>query len=865
MANLTGEYDVAVEVSIEAVNRILAVVHENEDTRFPVLPHGMKIQVDDTYRGDGDPVPESQRTGVQAAVEMQVSTPTLSLPQGPVIGGAMTLARIRPIGGWDLPRASDVSIRVGVRAWVHGAPEPSIPTFVHGDVVVNANVVRTTFDSLPDLGTVSEGVLLRRFGPMFGGTFIGLDRSTGLGVSFLPAPGTTITDEERVRVQQIIRNVFVGDFKPVTFQVSMPDVVHKWDYRLEPTHAAVALMMVLTDRTLGAGAVGSMPGGLVPAGSDFAIAVGRDYILPLFKSQVLQNMPSEFSFSKYRVRAKVRPDWQAAEFTLQPGRIVLTITGNGTISWWGIDDSFSFTIRLGFTLAVVGGALELQAAGDPEVNLHDVAVGEGYIEGKARQRIRTERDHALNASRAQIREALNVQRQLAEVMSAVVPSSDLTVTGVQIRPEGILIPGRIGVAPSRPVVVRHVRRQGMIDAVESWIPGGTIDRFVWSRETPVLSPLMAGGGIPGGGGQRIEEHRFVTEEPTSPVAFELRCLDVHGRRVTSGGTMASVSGHTCGFYIPIAPWPLVPRPARSGRAMPVLPLRGTRPDGTLGIVGHFSLWGAGLAPSDGATTLVVHFAGEKWQETIDAFASALKESRGGAIVAVVLLPGGDMTKPSRTTIETEAALVVGEDVDGHWAESLGVSKTPATVVIDRRGRVVFREEGPVSRSGLGSALTEYAKPDGRLWWQPLRLGVGPGDAAPEFPFRIGGGAELSLRRMRGRPVALTFWSAWCEPSLEQLRELRRASEAANGRGPMILAIGDGESADSVSRIAREEQLPFAMIPDPAREISRRFVVSLWPSTLWIGANMRVEAVSLGLTSMGGHPPGTHDVQVKCNH
>lgn len=867
MANLTGEYDVAVEVSVDAVNRILAAVHENEDTRYPVLPHCMKIQVDDSYRGESDPIPESQRTGVQAAVEMQLSTPILSLPEGPVIGGVMNVLRLRPIGGvFDVPRASDVSIRVNVRAWVRGDPQPSIPTFVHGDVVVNANVVRTTFSPFPDTGTISENVLMRRLGSIFGGTFIGLDRSTGLGVSFIPAPGTTVADEERVRIQQIVRNVLVGDFKPVTFEVSMPDVVHKWDYRLDPAHASAALMMVLTEKNLGSGAPGSMPGGLVPAGSDFAIAVGRDYILPLLKSQVLQNMPSEFSFSKYRVRAKVRPNWQAAGFDLEPGRIVLTVTGNGTISWWGIDDSFSFTIRVGFTLAVVGGALELQAAGDPDVDLHDVAVGEGYIEGKARKRIREERDHALNATRAQIREALNVQGHLADVIERIVPSpAGLAITGVQIRREGILVPGRIGVAPSRPVVVRHVRRQGMIDAVESWIPGGTIERFVWSRDTPVLTPLMARGGFPGGGGQRVEEHRFVTEESISPLAFELRCLDVHGRRVTSGGSMAPVSGHTCGFFVPIPPWPSVMWPSRAGRTMPVVPLRGARPDGTLGIVGHFSLWGSGLAPSDGATTLVVHFAGEKWEETIDAFASTLKESRGGAIVAVVLLPGGSLTKASRTTIETEAALVVGEDVDGHWAESLGVSKTPATVVVDRRGRVVFREEGRVSQSRLGSALSEYAKPDGRLWWQPLRLGVGAGDLAPEFPFRLGGGAELSLRRMRGRPVALTFWSGWCEPSLEQLRELRRASEAASGRGPMILAIGDGESADSVSRIACEEKLPFAMIPDPAREISRRFVVSLWPSTVWIGANMRVEAVSLGLTSMGGYAPGTHDVQVKCSH
>ena len=73
MADLTGHYDVAVEVSVGAVNQILAAVHENEDTRHPVLPHRMKRLVDDTPRGEGDPVPASQRTGVEAAVELQLS------------------------------------------------------------------------------------------------------------------------------------------------------------------------------------------------------------------------------------------------------------------------------------------------------------------------------------------------------------------------------------------------------------------------------------------------------------------------------------------------------------------------------------------------------------------------------------------------------------------------------------------------------------------------------------------------------------------------------------------------------------------------------------------------------------------------
>jgi hypothetical protein len=53
-------------------------------------------------------------------------------------------------------------------------------------------------------------------------------------------------------------------------------------------------------------------------------------------------------------------------------------------------------------------------------------------------------------------------------------------------------------------------------------------------------------------------------------------------------------------------------------------------------------------------------------------------------------------------------------------------------------------------------------------------------------------------------------------------------------------------------------MTFPLIPDPVRAISRRFVVGVWPSTVWIGPDMRVEAVHLGLTALdGAAPKGYH--------
>jgi peroxiredoxin len=856
MANLTGEYDVTAEVSIAAVNRILAALQENENHTYPVLPHSMSMPVDDTPRGPGDPVPEAERTGFQAQVEIQVSTPTISLPTGgPILDGVAWAARLGPgrVVGWDPWQASDVSIRTGVRAWVRGAPQPSLPAFLHGDLIVNANVVRSGGPIvIGPVPSAMRGLLGPLGGSLFDDTFVGLDRSS-MSVTFQPAPGTTVSEEERLRVEQIVRNALRGDdLNPVTFKVAVPDDVNAWDFRLLPDRASVMVMLVLGERTPSGNAPQSVSGGLIPPGSDFAIAIGRDFILPMMKSQVIGDFPESYSDSEWGVSATIRPDWAGAGFDLEPGRIVLNVHGNGHISWWGVEDDFTFDVRVPLGLQVVNNGLEPVAAGDPEVDFHDIAVGEGYVEGKAKERLKTERDNALNASRAQIRESLAVQKRLEEILAGLHPSpAGVTLTGVEIRPEGVVVPGRIGLGPSLPVVVRQVKREGMLDALGSWIPGGTIDRFVWSRQQIVVSPgVMAAGSI-SHLGEAEEVHRFVTEDGgfgPGEVFEPVRCLEVQGTRVTAGG-LALVSGHTCGFHVPVPPWPIVDWPVRGGRSLPSVPMRGLRPDGSMGIVGHYSPWASGLAPSDGATTMVVHFATGPWEETAKVLQEGLKRQRDSAVVVVVVLPEGGLSQRAEA-LDASAAFLLAEDPDGHWAEGLGVT-APATVLVDPKGQVAWKEEGELAASKLSRALSRHAEPGGKVSWQPLRLGVVAGDKPPEFRFGAAGGAELSLRRMQGRRTVLAFWTSASQPSVEQLRELKAAHESSGERGPVVLGVGDGETGEAAAKVAKEEALPFPVIPDPERAISRRYGVGCWPTTVWIGPNMRVEAVNFGLTPMNG--------------
>jgi peroxiredoxin len=336
------------------------------------------------------------------------------------------------------------------------------------------------------------------------------------------------------------------------------------------------------------------------------------------------------------------------------------------------------------------------------------------------------------------------------------------------------------------------------------------------------------------------------------------CLEVQGTRVVAGGGTAPITAHTCGFYHPLPPFVVSGFAVVEARALPVLPMGGVRPDGLVGTVGHYSPWASGRAPRSGATSLVVHFAAGRWDETVAALQEGLGGLRETAVVVAVLFPDGELERASRARIETEAAFLVGEDLDGQWADTFGVSGRPATVLVDPRGAVAWREEGALSPAKLAKALKQHATAGGRVSWQLLRMGVAAGDTPPEFLFRIGRGAELSMRRMRGRRVAVTFWAGWCDPSMEQLREFARAYEATRGDGPLVLAVGDGEDEHRAAQVAKEEGLPFPVLPDPDRAISRRFGVGCWPSTVWIGPTMRVEAVNFGLTAVAERSDGGAD-------
>lgn len=827
MANITGEYDVVTEVSIGLVNAILAVIHANENEAFPQLPHSLRQNVDDRYQGPADPIPQGQRTGVQTRTEVQSSTPTVSLPIPGLVEpiwstsrpGVRTAVRIGgdvrvPIGPVNPGRGPtcwpQVSASVRLRAWLRDRPS-ELPEFLDGYLVLNAGLMRTT---------------------LAGRTFLGFDYTSGPQVSFEPAAGTSITDAQRGVADQILSNYIRADAEPVSFKVDLPPEVKRFDYALQPNgpRQSAMLMFCLTSRPAGPLGTRSVTTRFLDAGSDVAVAVGRDYLLDQLRTKLLADVLPEYTASGTGFSASIRPDWSSATFDLQPGRIVVSISGSGSITYgWGwasVTDGWSFDVTQAVALVVDGGSLMPAVEEDPDVQLHDVAAFGGTIRDEATKRIRAQLTQTIADNAAQIRHDLDVTAQLEKVISALTPASPgVVLTGVDIRPEGVVAAGTVALAPSSPVVVKRAPLNGLSDAFESWIPGGTIERFVWDS--------------------RIEEHRFVTEKRIGVV--DMSCLTVQGTRVTHGGGLVAVSAEDCPLLVSALPvvqqLPVPPDPCNR----PLLPLLSDAAEGKVTVVGHYDPWATGLAPTAGPTNMLVHFAGGRWAEAARAIEEALAKRKDDAAVVVVgVVDRDELAAAGAATLGGRATLLLTEDSTGSWSRVFAVEKPPASVLLGPDGAMRWRDEGEVDPGKLAKVLNELLVPGGQVSWRALRTVVGPNDRAPDAPLRLGDGSELPFRRLRGKPVVLCFWTSCSEPSIEQLRQLRAALDVGREDQPAVLGIGDGEGPQEVAELEKREQLPFPLVADPERSIARRYGVHAWPTVVQIGADGVVAAAGHGL-------------------
>lgn len=891
MANdLTGGFDVVAEFAIPAANRVIAAMHRAE--RFL---HSMSVRVDGTrrpdHRGDlptlvasvdslGEPSVDHDRiptrpplagigtTSASSSVFDSIVNPGLAIADLPElvpspIRGRAQLQLSPPTISVPDNSGTNVTVKMEMRCrYFPDKDTPRLAEFIRGDLQITAPVSQVASQDARVVEIDIKGVNVQ----------------TNFVRTWSSEPVSTA---DLAGVNQLIKSSLRTSFLPSSNPLP-PNIAHVQFKTLRGAQDALAVLLNMEGN---AANPASQTNVFLAGGDDFAFAAGADFVHAQFQPTIdkISSMtidPVSFTINGLVHTWHITYTFQLNSVTLElrNGSILLTIKGHAHTGSWTPD--FNFTVKQVITLNPVGSTAELEL-GDISVDTSSWVIDR--FKGRFMDNMRRIRDRALSQSGAQntVRKALNADEKFGGLLASLLkpaqpkpgwlpPDYFLAYTSAEIRPSGIILHGSLAVKNWAAPQVEFERIPmtgggGLLpvsdvlgsgpdySALKSWIPGGAIDRYEWS--TPgQTQPFL------------IDENKFVYRQqspgliatdsgPSTTVApppvvsdgspgthpipgYVPLCVTIRGTRLSASGPVVPqpVIAKICG----INSFPILGdfQVAIAG-AIPMVALTQPGPRGMVDVTGHAT---ARSAPTGGGTpNLIVHFAAEGSAPNLEVFTQALRESRrDDAATAILAVVGRDQLASTRYT----PGVVYAESSDGSWERIFGVkgARRPVTLIAGPKRDVLWQHEGEVDSRALAEALRKYLVRTGPARISLMRSSVRIGQLPPNFLFEHAPGAEITLRKLTGRPVTIVFWNSSSKPSIEAVRELEQAGSYDGSERPVVLAVNDGETAEAARKAAAENKFSATVVPDPERQISRAYGVSIWPTIVFIETTGLVDGI-----------------------
>jgi thiol-disulfide isomerase/thioredoxin len=143
-----------------------------------------------------------------------------------------------------------------------------------------------------------------------------------------------------------------------------------------------------------------------------------------------------------------------------------------------------------------------------------------------------------------------------------------------------------------------------------------------------------------------------------------------------------------------------------------------------------------------------------------------------------------------------------------------------------------------------------------------KIGVRPGDLAPELEVqRADGttfqltdldGVPVRLADLRGKAVWINFWASWCPPCQSETPILRDVAELYRDRGLVVIGISVQETtAGNVAAYVAKYQLGYRIAADVTGEIYRLYRPPGLPTQIFIGPDGAVRSFVLAPLTLAG--------------
>ena len=129
--------------------------------------------------------------------------------------------------------------------------------------------------------------------------------------------------------------------------------------------------------------------------------------------------------------------------------------------------------------------------------------------------------------------------------------------------------------------------------------------------------------------------------------------------------------------------------------------------------------------------------------------------------------------------------------------------------------------------------------------QGRKLGLQPGELAPDFEVSTHDGRRVKLSDFRGKPVLINFWARWCTSCLSEMPEIKALQAERGADGFVVLAVNAGETRAQAIEFIDYLKAPFIFALDPGLKLSDAYGVRGLPNSIFIDSTGVVQAVYAG--------------------
>jgi peroxiredoxin len=882
---LTGDYDVVVEITIDAIDRILANIHQAGDSGSPKFLHSTTGRVGDPALTHF-PVAEgfllqnfdgkiADINSVSPAALQTLEKDLLGLQGGSAkvvqdLGELLSSETAESIGS-IVNAVLDIKLVRGTVQVQVGSPSLSVSAGSTNEITATAQI-RARY--VPDPNTAAlpspihgevQAAFTLSYNPTGAGGKPALEAQPTTDknkIAFVPAAGS-LTAAEGAQITRQVQKFIMTKFAPIG--TPLPDDFKFTQFKGLSSGATkvVALPAKLTGNPLPASKLAAINNVFLGAGDDFAAAVSKDYIDTAILQPVLDQLQNftfsediSFIFHWVSISAWVT----GTSVSWQPGMISLIVSAHLHI--WkaiGANEEYDFTVTQNLTLTLETSDIRVSRVGELAIQ----GLPQDYVD-QAMPSLVSSRDSAMQALQPIPLSSIPIGKALSTFgASAYFKAVDITADGVTLRGKVVISP-----RPAPIVDFSESSDHKSVTAFKSWIPGGVIDDFVWSWQIPT-GPLPWNRAVK----QLTQKHSFVFDwspkkvpgqgSPPPPWTVFSLCLTIDGSQVATssafGGPVSAFSG-SCGtgqpewFDIEPAWW----------ADLLMIPVWGPDPGQEIiletGIVAQINVRPpvANAAAAQAMrrhmrSSALIHFAGAA-SSPLSILSNAMDRSshRQSAIPIFVVLPAGTF-KQRRSVVEAQLGkfsadlslpLVITEDYEGGWSSAFRAGPAavgaPATYLLGPDGQISWQHQGAIDSEPLTGVLNQFCIPAAIQRPRLARCALRVGSPIPDFIYDLPGGKNL-----RGKLLLLTFYKSWSTPCLNQLRLLQQIHQGTAGRGPVAVAIADGEARKQVDDAVRQNGLDFLAVPDPDRSIARRCGINCWPTTIVVRQDGLITGINFG--------------------